>query len=189
MDALHRRLDHEGQPLRALGYNLADVEATQTQASVAGPLIAALRNLHDLGFDTLAGSVMKSLIASSDTQNSSDPFFLELAWRMGDWDVPVTKDLAATSTGRFYTALRAVHRERDYEVARNVVDDAIRAEMANLQQIGIERMTEIKKATLNLLCLRDVERWVSVPMQKALEQDDFEGGLLNGFVQLDPSFE
>lgn len=189
MDSLHRRLDHEGQPLRAMGYNLAEVEATQSQASVSGPLIAALRNLHDLGFDTLAGSVMKSLKASSGARSDSDPFFLELAWRMGDWDVPVTKELAATSAGRFYTALRAVHRERDYDVARGAVDDAIRAEMVNLQQIGVERMTEIKKATVNLLCLRDVERWVSLPMQQALEQDDFEGRLLNGFVQLDPSFE
>lgn len=189
MDSLHRRLDHEGQPLRAMGYNLAEAEATQTQAAMTGPLIAALNNLHDLGFDTLAGSVMKSLKARREVQADSDPFFLELAWRMGDWDVPVTNELAATSTGRFYTALRAVHRERDYEVARGVVNEAIRAEMAHLQQIGVERMTEIKNVTANLLCLRDVERWVSLPMQQALEQDDFEGRRLTGFVQLDPSFE
>ncbi|BEI92084.1 uncharacterized protein CcaverHIS019_0409040 [Cutaneotrichosporon cavernicola] len=189
MDSLHRRLDHEEQPLRAMGYNLAEVEATQSQATMAAPLIAALSNLHDLGFDTLAGSVMKSLKARREVQADSDPFFLELAWRMGDWDVPVTNDLAATSAGRFYSALRAVHRERDYEVARRTVSEAIRAEMAHLQKIGVERMTEIKKVVANLLCLRDVERWVSLPMQQALEQDDFEGRYLTGFVQLDPSFE
>ncbi|GMK57115.1 hypothetical protein CspeluHIS016_0309550 [Cutaneotrichosporon spelunceum] len=189
MDSLHRRLDHEGQPLRAMGYNLAEVEATQSQATMAAPLIAALNNLHDLGFDTLAGSVMKSLKARREVQSVSDPFFLELAWRMGDWDVPVTSDVAATSAGRFYTALRAVHRERDYEVARATVNDAICAEMAHLQKIGPERMTEIKKVAANLLCLRDVERWVSLPMQQALEQDDFEGRHLSGFVQLDLSCE
>jgi ataxia telangiectasia mutated family protein len=187
MDSLHRRLKHEGEPLRALGYNLAEVEATQSLEGMTAPLISTLTNLHDLGFDTLAGSVMKSLNARHEEQGDFDPF--ELAWRMGDWDVPVTEDLATTSAGRFYTALRAVHRERDYEVARFAVDEAIRGEMAYLQQIGVERMTEIKKATSNLLCLRDMQRWVSLPMQQALEQDDFEGRHLPGFIQLDPSFE
>lgn len=187
MNSLHRRLDHEGQPLRSLGYNLAGFEATGITAA-NGPLMAALRNLHDLGFDNLAGTVVKSL-KSSGAQSASDPFFLELAWRMGDWDVPLPSDLASTSSGRFYAALRAVHRERDREAARAVVDMSIKEEMAYMQQIGVERMTEIQKAATNLLCLRDVARWISHPMQTAIDQGDFEGGLLSGFVRLDQSME
>lgn len=187
MDALHRRLDHESKPLTGLGYNLAGFEASPASTSTA--LVSALRNLHDLGFDSLAGTVMKSIRRDGATQQDTDPFFLELAWRMGDWDVPVTEDLKDTSTGRFYTALRAVHRERDREVARCAVDIAINAEMSRLQHTGIERMTEVKKTVVNLVCLHEVARWTSVPMQNALDQGDFEGHRLSSFVDLSPSLE
>ncbi|KLT40283.1 hypothetical protein CC85DRAFT_157894 [Cutaneotrichosporon oleaginosum] len=189
MDSLHRRLDHEGQYQRAMCHNLAQVEAAQSPAASTVPLISALRNQHNLGFHELAFSQMKLLKAKREVGADSDAFFLDLAWRVGDWDVPVTKEMAETSAGRFYNALRAVHRERDYEVARGVVNDAICAEMAHLQEIGVERMTEIKKVTADLLCLRDVEHWVSRSLQQALEQDDFEGRPLTEFVRLDPSFE
>lgn len=189
MDSLHRRLDHEAQPLRSLGYNLATYEAADTPSASSAPLIAALRNLHDLGFDNLAGSVAKSLKTAGGAQSASDPFFLELAWRMGDWDVPLSAELAETSSGRFYAALRAVHRERSTEAARAVVDLSIKNEMEHLQQIGVERMTAIHRAVTNLLCLRDVARWISQPMQTAIDQGDFEGGLLSKFVVLDRSME
>lgn len=188
MDSLHRRLDHEGQPLRSLGFNLAGFEAVDSSPSSTGPLVAALRNLHNLGFDHLAGSVAKSL-KGAGAEPTSDPFFLELAWRMGDWDVPLHTELANTSQGRFYAALRAVHRERDCAAARAIVDLSIQKEMVHLQQIGMERITEIQKAVTNLLCLRDVAHWVSQPMQTAIDQGDFDGGLLSGFVDLDQSME
>jgi hypothetical protein len=70
-----------------------------------------------------------------------------------------------------------------------VVDDTIHHEMSRLQQIGVERMTEIKAATINLLCLRDIAQWVSVPMQAAIDSSDFGGGPLSSFVDLNASFE
>lgn len=186
MDSLLRRLDHEARPLQSLGYNLAGFESATSSMQ---PLVSSLRNLHDLGFHSFAGSFMKSRRQEKTADTRSDPLFLELAWRMGDWEVPVTPDVAETSPGRFYAALRAVHRERDAEVARRLVDETIRQEMSHLRKIGVERMTEIKSATVNLLCLRDIARWVSVPMQAAVHQSDFEGATLSSFVNLSPSFE
>jgi len=186
MDSLLRRLDHEVQPVKSLGYNLANYEVTTGSSA---PLVSSLQNLHDLGFHSFAGAFMKTKRREGATDSSSDPFFLELAWRMGDWDVPITQDLAETTPGRFYTALRAVHRERDRETARRVVDDTIHHEMTRLQKIGVERMTEIKAATINLLCLRDIARWVSVPFQAAIDHSDFKGELLANFDKLDESFE
>lgn len=191
MDSLLRRLDHEGQPLRSLGYNLAEFEASPAPGG-SRPLIASLRNLHNLGFNNLAGTVMNSSRREQQVDGGAadaDPLLLELAWRMGDWEVPLSRDQEATSTGRLYASLRAVHRERDRTVACQVVDTAIKSELLNLQRIGVERMTEIKHATTNLVCLRDIALWLSPPMQKAIDQGDFEGSLINNFVKLDSSFK
>jgi ataxia telangiectasia mutated family protein len=190
MDSLLRRLDHEGQPAKSLGYNLANYEATATGSIGASPaLVPSVRSLHDLGYHSFAGNFIKATRRQGATDSNSDPFFLELAWRMGDWDVPITKELADTTPGRFYTALRAVHRERDRDVARRIVDDTIHHEMTRLQQIGMERMTEIKAATISLLCLRDVAKWVSPSVQTAIDQCEFDGPLLRQFVDMDASFE
>lgn len=186
MDSLLRRLDHEGQPLQSLGYNLANVEAMGARGGRF--LMSSMRNLHDLGFDRLAGSVLQSSRQALG-EAEADPLLLELAWRMSDWDVPLTPDMAATPAGRFYSALRAVHRERDRGVARQVVDGAIRSEMARLQKIGVERMTEVKSATQNLLCLRDIAKWLSEPLQQAVNEGDFASGRLAEFVDLSSSFE
>ncbi|KAL7420991.1 Serine/threonine-protein kinase tel1 [Cryptotrichosporon argae] len=176
MDSLLRRLEHERQPARAFGYYAAGYEAARSAES----LQPAIRNLHDLGFNNLAGSLSRSV-------PDAELLDLDLAWKMGDWDVPVPS--ASTSPERMYTALRAVHRESDADAARLIVEDAIKGEVAHLQALGGERMEQIKQTTANLVCLRDVARWVSKPVQKALEENDFEGTLLSDFVKLGADFE
>ncbi|MDN8751342.1 hypothetical protein Q0L76_14150, partial [Staphylococcus aureus] len=67
----------------------------------------------------------------------------------------------------------------DYEAVQASIDTAVQSEMACLQSIGIERMTEIKKTTLNLLCLRDIARWTSKSMRRSIDSRDFNGAMLN----------
>ncbi|KAL1411153.1 Serine/threonine-protein kinase tel1 [Vanrija albida] len=188
MDSLLRRLKHEGESLRAFGYNVANFEASYPTQGSQGPLREAVRNFHDLGFNSLAGNVMKAM-PGGQSETDSGRSFLELAWRMGDWDVPLNNDVAQTSEGRFYNALRSVHREMDYDAIQASIETAVQSELACLQAIGVERMTEIKKTTLNLLCLRDVARWTSNNMRRSIDSRDFNGTMLNGFVDLSSSFD
>lgn len=188
MDSLLRQLNHEGQPINALGYNLAGYEATPSERR-RQQRFALAHNLHDLGANKLAYDLMKKSRGDTEADKDSEALTLELAWRLSDWDVPLSRDQEATPNGRFYAALRAVHRERDREVALSVIDSTIKDEMIHLQQIGVERMTEIKQTAASLVCLRDVALWNSDPLQRAVNEGDFDGGLLKSFVALDTSFK
>jgi ataxia telangiectasia mutated family protein len=188
-DALRRRVDHEGHHLRAFGLNGAAIEASATTSQLSSSLVATLHNFHEIGLNRLAGTLMRPLLGAQDQTGSFDPLFFELAWRTGDWDLPLTAEAQDTSAGTFYSAFRAVHRERDVSVVKTAVQDSIRTEMGRLRNLGMERMTEIKKSNANLLCLREVALWQAPETRRAIEEADFGGSVITRFAVLHPFME
>ncbi|WWD21232.1 hypothetical protein CI109_105716 [Kwoniella shandongensis] len=186
-DALLRRLQHEGQSNRAFGWNGALIE---TSTSRGESLLPALHNLHDFGFNQLASAVAsQSQRARNTAEDDTDPLFFELAWRTGDWDLPMTEESSKTSQGVLYSALRAVHRERDVEAALRIVQKSVGVEIKRLGGLGMERMAQIKNTTANLLCLRETANWLDPSFQVELETASGLGGRLSGFCILDDAFD
>ncbi|WVF65515.1 hypothetical protein IAT40_000243 [Kwoniella sp. CBS 6097] len=186
-DALLRRLEHEGHSWRAFGWNGASIEtSTKTDQS----FLPALHNLHSFGFDRLASSIVATN-ARRRQEKEDDPFFFELAWRTGDWDLPISDSSlsAKTPQGTLYSALRAVHRERDPEAALRVVNRSIQVEVGRLGGLGMERMAQIKRTTGNLLCLREAAQWLDPVFQASLETSSSASATANKFGLLHTSFD
>jgi ataxia telangiectasia mutated family protein len=163
-DALNRRLQHEGEHHRSLGLHAAALESGLQSISGRSNALLVMKDMHHLGFNQLSNAVFGQ-VKSVDQQNAStpsDPLIFELAWRTGDWDLPLPKGDDVSSEARLYAALRAVHRERDPNAAAVVVQEGIGAEVARLKDLGMERTGQVKKAVVDLLCLREVDRWLTL---------------------------
>jgi ataxia telangiectasia mutated family protein len=141
-----------------------------------------------MGFDHLSSGLYKSTQSSQQTQ-ADDPLLLELAWRTGDWDLPVSAQVAQTPHGSFYSCLRAVHRQRDQQAARGLVDVAIRSEIVRLGDLGLERMAQIKESTANLVCLREISLWLDETTQQALADGDDSSEALRRLKRLSSTME
>lgn len=187
--ALLRRLDHEGEYWRAFGLHAANVENKVPAVASLGASISAVHQLHSLGFNRLSGAVMSGLRAGQIDTSASDPVMLDMAWRNGDWDLPMTSESSQTSSGLLFSAVRAVHRERDQLVAANVVFQAVKREMLHLKVLGPERMTEVQNTVTSLLCLREVVTWLSPATQAAISSAEFGSEHLRQFCSLKPSLE
>lgn len=173
--------------MRAFGLHGADLEIDATGSRAAGDLVASAKNLHMYGLHRTAQHIARSVRASNDSlavAPGTDALFFDIAWRTNDWDLPVSDAAKATSSGSFYSALRAVHRERDQAAAQVAVEGALKAEMTRLKELGWERMAEIGKSVDNLLCLREVASWYSAPVQQALAEGDMDNVALQRFTAI-----
>jgi len=170
--ALIRRLQHEKQSWRAFGLNGAAFETGSNHRANGSSALSMMSDLHDMGFDHLSSGLYKATSPSQQGEFADDPLLLELAWRTGDWDLPVSSEAAKTPHGSFYSCLRAVHRQRDQQAARGLVDVAIRSEIGRLGDLGLERMAQIKDSTANLVCLREISLWLDDDTQKALSEEE-----------------
>ena len=189
-DALHRRLQHEEDHWRAFGLHSAAVETGLTTMSNQPASLLAMRDLHNLGFNRVSRSVFGSTRDASQATQSEDsgPLLFELAWRTGDWDLPVAQRATQHSEALIYATLRAVHRERDLDVARKSVQSAIFTEIDHLRECGVERITVIKKVQTNLLCLREISNWLEPEVQGAIDRNELNHETLVDFTTLSPSF-
>jgi len=123
-----------------------------------------MHDLHNLGFNQVSNSIFSSLRSATDKNvggrtTSTDPLLFELAWRTSDWDLPLPPQMSSDTL--LYTALRAVHREREANVAMGIVDQAIGSELNVLRDCGVERTGMIKKSVNNLICLNEVKKWLA----------------------------
>ncbi|RXK38992.1 hypothetical protein M231_03722 [Tremella mesenterica] len=184
--ALIRRLEHEGEHWRAFGINGANYQASigSNLQSQSRPL-NIINNLHDIGFDSLASDILATSRKSTKTPGA-DSLGLELAWRTGDWNLPLESD--KTAERAFYKALRAVHRDRDLAAATKAVQEALTDGMTQLRGLGMERMAQVKQTTNNLLCLREIAHWLEPATQKALAEGDSESSVLTGLTVLPSVF-
>lgn len=187
--ALLRRLQHEKQSWRAFGLNGAAFETGSNRRSSGASALSMMSNLHDMGFDHLSSGLYKASRSSQQAESADDPLLLELAWRTGDWDLPVSAEVAKTPHGSFYSCLRAVHRQRDQQAARVLVDSAIRSETGRLGELGLERMAQIKSSTANLVCLREILSWLDEGTQKALAEGNGEDVALERLKSLSDTME
>ncbi|WRT69110.1 uncharacterized protein IL334_006094 [Kwoniella shivajii] len=188
-DALLRRLEHEGQSQRAFSWNGALNEASPIGRSNQ-TFLSGLHNLHSFGFNRLASSM--SFQSHHGSGVEEDPFFFELAWRTGDWELPMTEQASKTPQGNLYSALRAVHRERDSHAALSVVNSSIKVEIDRLSELGMERMAQIKKTTTNLLCLREAAHWLDNGLQTSIDMasNNIEAAkAVQRFSEMNKSFE
>lgn len=159
-DSLRLRLNHEGEHFRAFGLHGADLEAAAYGSVSTSDLMASARDLHAGGLHRTALSITQSIRTQSDQASTADDLLFEIAWRTGDWDLPVPVAGKTSSAGSFYSALRSLHRSRDEESMRKSVNGAMKSEMMRLKELGSERMLEIQKAVDNLVSLREVSQWL-----------------------------
>lgn len=95
--------------------------------------------------------------ASNSNSSQVDPLEYEVAWRNGNWDLPLSMpnhDLG--SEALLYSALRAVHRERETGRALETVRSLIGIEMRRLGALGMESVTHVRDAVKNLLSMREI---------------------------------
>jgi ataxia telangiectasia mutated family protein len=188
-NALLRRLQHEKQSWRAFGLNGAAFETGSNRRTANSSALSMMSNLHDMGFDHLSSGLYKATSTSQKGEAADDPLLLELAWRTGDWDLPVSPQAAQTPHGSFYSCLRAVHRQRDPQAARGLIDVAIQSEIGRLADLGLERMAQIKDSTANLVCLREISLWLDDGTQKALSEGDHSNKALERLESLSDTME
>ena len=180
--ALHRRLIHEGDYWRSFGLHSADIEAQSNSSTV----LAATKDLHRLGLDRISGLIMGNLRGRGGETADAQSLTFDLAWRTGDWDLPIPA--VASSHTLLYSALRAVHRELDLDVARKLVGGAIKTECARLPGLGPQRITQVQKTVTDLLCLREIHVWLSNEVQAALDGSMESSQALQPLQSLDPAF-
>jgi ataxia telangiectasia mutated family protein len=188
-NALRRRLQHEKQSERAFGLNAAAFETGTVPNATQSSALSLMSNLHEMGFDHLSSAIQTSTRSSQQQGDDAEALLLELAWRTGDWDLPLSSAVAQSSHGGFYNCLRAVHKQRDQNAAKVLVDTAIRSEIGRLSDLGLERMAQIKDSSANLVCLREISLWLSEDTQRALTEGDQQHKALSRLGSLSQTME
>lgn len=183
-DSLRRRLEHEGLSWEALGWAGAVYNVNGSDSRSAIPV---LHHLHDIGLSRLA-SVVATETRTSGSVPLDDPFFADLSWRTGDWNLPIGRESGATSSGLLYSALSAVHRSKSYESASKIVDKAMHAEMTRLGGLQKEMLTSIQSTVTNLLCLRELNRWLDPQLQQEIHEA-IDRGTLRDLQDINDRFE
>nr|ODO03836.1 hypothetical protein L204_00175 [Cryptococcus depauperatus CBS 7855] len=179
-DALRRRLQHESQAWKALGWAGAAFDNGNQNS-----FLPVLRNLYTIGFPHLASALIaKNQWTDESTHN--DPLFSELGWRTGTWDIPLNEKASRTSSGLLYLALNAVYRARHPQEAMKTVIWATGIEMDRLRELPAEMMANIKETIDNLLCLREIKKWLNFQIQTNQKTSGSETGdvSFNEFQQM-----
>lgn len=177
---LIRRFHHEGQWEKAFHFHGAAMEAQQHDQTTMDGL---LRSYHSFGFNQLAIHTLQS----SPMGTSSPSMSYRLGWRTEAWDLPdVTEGGEGSSV---YAALRAMHRERDFGIIRNIVRKSMLQEINKLRELGIENHAEIHSVIQNLMCLDQVRLWEEPETQRLLVSQRFDDALVRSFTSIDTDME
>ncbi|KAL0064377.1 Serine/threonine-protein kinase tel1 [Marasmius tenuissimus] len=153
---LIKRFHHEEQWEKAFRFHGAALEADTKNVGEAEGL---LQSFHSYGFDHLATSTLLNSVAPEKPNLALN---YQLGWRTETWDLPDLDD-DHSSGASLYLALRAIHRERDHNVSKNVVKDVLFREMAYLRSLGSENVAQIRETTQNLMSLSQVRTWMTQP--------------------------
>jgi ataxia telangiectasia mutated family protein len=183
---LLRRFHHEkqwGKAFQFLGANLEAESGTSQNAP------GVLQSLHSFGFHKLAMTVLQSSgSGTGDGERQSSGLGYDLGWRTETWDLP-NPDLNEHPTGALYSALRAVHRERDSDAIDTTIRRALRHEVLRLRSFGNEDMTQIREATRSLMCLGEITNWRGSSIQDKLQRRDMDHPSWSNFCSLSSEFE
>ncbi|KAI0792158.1 hypothetical protein C8Q75DRAFT_805193 [Abortiporus biennis] len=181
---LIRRFHHEKQWDKAFRFHGA---ALETRAGDHIDAEGVLYALHSFGFNNLAMSTLHDL-PSTDSGIETASMNYQLGWRTDTWDMPDPTDRRNPGVP-LYLALRAVHRERDPVVVRDVIHSALFEGMQQLHSLGNENLTEIRQVTQALMCLRQVNYWRSEEVQQRLSSRNTETAEWADFTSLASNFD
>jgi ataxia telangiectasia mutated family protein len=171
--------------MRAFGLHGADLEVNQGGAHRRADLLASARHLHAFGLNRAAQTIARVVQNQAGrTAEHTEDLFYDIAWRTGEWDLPVPDAGHPSSSGSFYSALRAVHRERDSSTAKLRIEDAIKVEMMRLKDLGSERKSEMNRSIDHLICLGDAHHWYDQTVQQSLSNGNIGNDVLRNYVDI-----
>lgn len=160
--SLVKRLHHEGQWDR-----LFDLYAAQNEG-MGSSVEGIATTLHHQGFNRLS-------LQLDEKQSTS----YSAAWRMEKWDLPVDRLEAGTSQS-LYSALRAIHNEKDGDIVKLTLQRAYECEYKGLTSANVEANCTIRSTTRDLLGLREISHWHGAaspslsPLSDKFDFDDVE---------------
>ncbi|EGN96752.1 hypothetical protein SERLA73DRAFT_93326 [Serpula lacrymans var. lacrymans S7.3] len=181
---LIKRFHHEKQWEKAFRFHGAALEADRSESSDTEGL---LRAFHAFGFNNLAIGALQNSHFGFDSEMGSYAMSYRLGWRTETWDLPDKRD--ADSGISLYRALRAIYRERNPQTIDTILQQAQRDEMERLRILGTENMMEIREVTQNLMCLGQISRWRSRPIQDRLQKQNTAVSEWSDFVHLEAEFD
>jgi ataxia telangiectasia mutated family protein len=187
---LDRKLRHEGDHLRSLRLHSAQLSNHGSHSNDYQAALDVMRDLHDLGLDPVGKRSFGAIRDSSTiaTSAASEPLLFELAWRTSDWDLPVVRGSNASAESLFYSSLRAVHRERNLAVAQQAVSSAVEHHFGVLKDSGAQKIAQVKTTVGDLICLREIQKWLNPTLQAGLDAGDLDLPALQQFITLDAAF-
>ncbi|KAF8480561.1 hypothetical protein JB92DRAFT_3041117 [Gautieria morchelliformis] len=183
---LTRRFHHEGQWDMAFKFHGAEFAVGLHGLRGAEGIY---QSLHSNGFDKLAMAVLQS--SSSETIGTApdtSQLGYELAWRTQMWDLPEPRGDGLTGSA-LYTALRAIHRNRDQVTVDNVLKNSSRDEMLRLRSAGNEDMVEIRSRVQTLICLGEIRKWRGAAIQDQLASKEISPHAWEDFVDISADFD
>lgn len=161
---LLRRFQHERQYDKAFQFHGADFEADERSAKGLG---GVLKSLQSFGFNKLAMSTLQTHGGDEIQSNNYLSSTHQLGWRTETWDLPQPSGNENPGSS-LYTALRAVHRDRDANAIGSIISRAIFDELQRLRDLGNENLDEIRQVTQTLMSLAQIRLWMSNPIQNDL---------------------
>jgi ataxia telangiectasia mutated family protein len=163
-ETLIRRYHHEERWTRAFKIHAADFESSMPGSALpsSAATVSIVESLAASGFHRLALSVLRPASASGGigegvSSNNGLPY--ELAWRTQQWDIPLERNAQTTSAASLFSALRAIHRERDESTAMEALDASIVGEMRKAATVSADLPMPNREALATLLSLREVRMW------------------------------
>ena len=183
---LTRRFHHEGQWDMAFKFHGAEFAVGLHGSQGAEGIY---QSLHANGFDKLAMAVLQS---SSSETIGADPdqsqLGYELAWRTQMWDLPEPRGDGQPGSA-LYTALRAIHRNRDQLTVDALLKNASRDEMLRLYATGNEDIVGVRSRALSLICLGEIRKWRGATIQDQLASGEIFPQTWDGFINISSEFE
>lgn len=150
---LLKQLHHEDQWNKAFQFHGAALETRDTDPEGVNGVLHSLRAF---GFDSLAMTTLQSIPGAQAVVESSMRY--QLGWRAEVWDLPDVRKSSDTPAS-LYLALRAVHRERDVEIADRIIGEQLSEQMQRLRTLGRENLVEIREVSQVLMCLNEIRQW------------------------------
>jgi ataxia telangiectasia mutated family protein len=158
-----QRYHHEKRWSLAFQIHAADYESSHLGSTFpsSSATLSVVNSLAASGFYRLALSILHPGRASGRLEETTATAGLpyELAWRTQQWDLPLEQNAQNGSSAALFTALRAVHRDRDQSAAMQALEASIVKETRKAATVSADLPMPNREALVTLLSLREVRMW------------------------------
>ncbi|PWN42375.1 hypothetical protein IE81DRAFT_341431 [Ceraceosorus guamensis] len=208
--ALVGRLHHEKRWGRAFEMHAASLESASDalfRRGLGSDTAHLNLTLHEMGFNRLSSLLDRDVAnLTSGGEGSNEPcsfqstsakvqgdvrdITYDVAWRAGNWDLPLGDRSLLGSDRNVYAALRGLHQNRSAFTSKRALLNTLSDELSAFNTIGPEANTLARRIGRNLMSLGEVAQWqgllsgnaTATPFVNAnpehssdfLEFDDFE---------------